>query len=299
MNNFFFPKNWKQRFVKNLNFYLSWSYWWLVPYFLIAGFLIFLPILLAFLYIFLEKTNQSDLLRFTFSKINFFLQSGYVIISVVKSLLITVFTIVVSLILGYPIALWMSRLTTKTGKNFCYLIMSLPIWINLLVRVIGLEILFEWLDLKLQRQIFIGTIPGVITAMVWLFLPLAILPIYQSLIEVDPLLVEVSQDLGASELQTFWKITFRYSIHGMATAIILMLPMIMGALTIPRYIGKGKVAWIGNLIETYFKQNEDFSLIILASIFLALILLIISLLVKKTANRIWTPRGIKYDQKFF
>jgi spermidine/putrescine transport system permease protein len=208
-------------------------------------------------------------------------------------------TISISLVLGYPIAYWMSLIANRQRKQFFYLIISLPIWINLLIRTIGLEIIFTWFDVSIGQTIFIGTNLGVVTAMVWLFLPIIILPIYQSLTSVDKILIEVSQDLGASPLKTFWKITFRHSIHGIAAGSILMLPMIMGALTVPKYIGKGKISWIGNLIETYFLQNEDFTLIAVASICLSLVLLIISLIIKKTAKQIWNAKGIKDDKKIF
>jgi spermidine/putrescine transport system permease protein len=257
----------------------------LLPYLFLSFLLIVVPLLLVLFSIFFEFSTK-NYLKFSFSKFFSFLSNEkelvYVFfISFFYSFIATFSTIIIV----YPAAYLISFINKNFSKNLIYVLIGAPMWINFLLRTIGVEVFFRKIDYLFNTNIFLGSETGVIIAMIWLFLPLMLLPITNSLNNIDRNLIEASKDLGASNFYTFRKIILPHSMKGIMTGIILMFPNCMGSLVITKYIGKGKVNLIGNIIENYFYQNLNFDKIIIISLILMLILLLIILILNKITKR--------------
>lgn len=258
------------------------------PYIFLMIFLIVLPLLIVLLYSIIVTTGNSWIFKFTFSNFNdFFADNGFILV-LFNSIIYSFFASVLAVIIGYPIAYIMAFKVSKLTSKNIWVLITLPIWINMLLRTIGLEIIFNILG----SDVLIGTPIGIILAMTYMFLPFVILPIYNSLEKTDKNLLEASQDLGASPTRTFWKITFRFSLPGVFSGFTLMMLSAMTSLVVVKYIGGGKLTLISNIIESYFYKGANFSLGAAISVVLAIIVFLIIVSLKAlgkwaTGKKIW------------
>ena len=86
-----------------------------------------------------------------------------------------------------------------------------------------------------------------------------ILPIYTVIEKVDDSLLEAAMDLGATKMQTFWKIVFPMSISGVITGITMVLIPAISTFEISALLGGNKINLIGNVIENQFRVVGDWN----------------------------------------
>ena len=154
---------------------------------------------------------------------------------------------VVCLVLGYPMAYLMSRLSASK-QSLCMMLIMLPMWINFLLRTyawmsilenngfinqffrsIGLiSFLQNHFGYSLDYIPLINTQGAIVLGMVYNFLPFMVLPIYTVLIKLDRKLIEAAQDLGAPTHLVFRRVIF------------------------PQMLGSGKNLLVGDLIDLQF-----------------------------------------------
>lgn len=241
------------------------------PYLILMIILIVLPLLIVILYSIIKATNNAWIFRFTFNNFNdFFKESSFVMV-LMRSIGYSFVATLIAVVFGYPIAYIMAFMSTKIVSKNIWVLVTLPIWINILLRTIGLQIIFS----ILSPNVLLGTPIGIILAMVYMFMPFVILPIYNSLEKADHSLLEASQDLGASPWKTFWRVTFRFSVPGIVSGFTLMMLSAMTSLVVVKYIGEGKTILIANIIESYFYRGANFAYGAAISIILGIIVLII------------------------
>ena len=125
------------------------------------------------------------------------------ILSIAFALIATV----VCLLIGYPLAYFMSRQSERAQKVLMVLIM-LPMWCNLLIRTYALMALLDNGGLLnsliermgLEKLTIVGSNFGVILGMIYDFLPYMVLPIFTALTKLDKRYIEASHDLGCTSL---------------------------------------------------------------------------------------------------
>ncbi len=151
-----------------------------------------------------------------------------------RSLKIAALTVIATLLVCYPAAFCISRLSDR-WKNFCLFLITLPFFTSLIVR------LFIWVLILRQtglvNEVLIGT--GVIArpldliytdgaivlGMVYVFIPFMFMPVYASVEKLDWTLVRASLDLGAGPVRTFLRIILRLTAPGIAGgAVIVFIP---------------------------------------------------------------------------
>lgn len=259
------------------------------PYIVLMILLIVFPLLIVLLYSIIIATNNAFIFHFTFENYGaFFSESSFVVV-LLNSITYSFFAAFIAAILGYPVAYIMAFKVSKLVSKNVWILVTLPIWINMLLRTIGLSIIFSILG----EKVLIGTPIGIILAMTYMYLPFMILPIYNALEKTDRTLLEASQDLGASSTKTFWKVTFRFSLPGVFSGFTLTMLSAMTSLIVVKYIGGGKSILISNIIESYFYRGANFSLGAAISVVLGIIVLLIILILKSlgkwaTGKRIWS-----------
>lgn len=167
------------------------------------------------------------------------------------------------LLLGYPVAYYMSRLRGRARSVFL-LLMVLPFWVPYLMRI------FAWVNLLqddglvnrilratgfLDPQAWLDGRPStVIFGLVYGWVPFLILPLFAALERIDASLIESALDLGASPARTFWRVTLPLSRQGiLAGTAIIMLPM-FGDFYTAQLLGTQKNAMVGTLINFYLTQ---------------------------------------------
>lgn len=168
------------------------------------------------------------------------------------------------LILGYPLAYFISRKTGKRKTVFVLLVM-LPFWTSFLIRtyawmtILGNGGLLNTFLLKLHligtntQMNIMFTNKAVIAGLIYDYLPFMVLPLFVSIEKIDRSLFEASKDLGGGKWVTFWKVTLPLSMPGIFAGSMLVAIPTTGEFVIPVILGGGKVVLWGWLIEEAFQ----------------------------------------------
>ena len=184
-----------------------------IPYIAWAAMMLLFPMLLIALYSVTDQGNSIISFSFTLEHYAKFFTDPDFLLVLWRSFVIAIKTTVICLLLGYPVAFFISR-SSERLQNILVLAITLPTWINALVRT------YAWIGLLseggLFQQIlgFIGlgdvellyTEGAVLLGTVYNFLPFMILQINTSLCKMDHSLLQAAADLGADKKQTFMKV---------------------------------------------------------------------------------------------
>lgn len=263
-----------------------------VPYIVWAALMLILPMALIALYSFTEHGNSIISFSFTLEHyVKFFTDPDFLII-LWRSLWIAIKTTIICLLLGYPIAYYISR-SKENVQNILVLCITIPMWINMLVRT------YAWIGILSEGGIIsqilalIGlgetellyTEGAVLLGMIYNFLPFMILQINTSLCKMDNSLREASADLGANPMHTFWRVTFPLSLPGVINGITLVFLPAVSSFFIPKLLGGGQYFLIGNLIENQFITVGEWNFGSAISVIMAAIMMLMMMAVRKVELR--------------
>lgn len=250
-----------------------------------------IPMLLIAFYAFTVKGNEITTFRFTLNNFLNFFDSVFISI-LMRSLFLGAITTIVCFLLGYPIAYMISKCKEST-QTLLILLITIPTWINLLMRTYSwisllsnnglINNLFNLLGFSSVQMLY--TDFAVVIGLVYNFLPFMILPIHTSLTNMDQSLVEASMDLGASRIQTFFKITFRLSLSGVLTGITMVFLPAISAFVIPKMLGGGQYSLIGSFIEKEFITVGNWHFGSAVSLVLAVIVIVLMAFIFKVEKR--------------
>jgi putrescine transport system permease protein len=187
-------------------------------------------------------------------------------VSYLKSLEIAAISTVILLLIGYPMAYAMSRVSARAQTVLVMLVM-LPFWTSFLIRI------YAWITILQHDGILNRSLAalGIITTPVaWLasdtavyigivysYLPFMVLPLYATLQKMDPVLLEAAADLGCRRMTAFFKITLPLSLPGIAGGALLCFIPIVGEFVIPDLLGGSQTVMIGQTLWTEFFSNRD------------------------------------------
>ena len=259
-----------------------------IPYIAWAVMMLILPMGLIALYSFTKQGNTIVSFTFTLEHYAKFFTDPDFLIVLWRSLLIAFKTTVICLLLGYPVAFFISRSSEKL-QNILVLAITIPMWINMLVRT------YAWIGLLsegglIQRLFgFFGIARGellytegaVLLGMVYNFLPFMVLQINTSLCKMDHSLLEASADLGANARQTFIRVTLPMSLPGVINGITLVFLPAVSSFFIPKLLGGGQYFLIGNLIENQFITVGEWNFGSAISMIMAAVMMLLMMLVRK------------------
>ena len=259
-----------------------------IPYIAWAVMMLILPMGLIALYSFTKQGNTIVSFTFTLEHYAKFFTDPDFLIVLWRSLLIAFKTTVICLLLGYPVAFFISRSSEKL-QNILVLAITIPMWINMLVRT------YAWIGLLsegglIQRLLgFFGITRGellytegaVLLGMVYNFLPFMVLQINTSLCKMDHSLLEASADLGANARQTFIRVTLPMSLPGVINGITLVFLPAVSSFFIPKLLGGGQYFIIGNLIENQFITVGEWNFGSAISMIMAAVMMLLMMLVRK------------------
>ena len=213
--------------------------------------------------------------------------------TLVYSLWMAFLCTVISLLLGYPAALFMADRQMKLGPSLVVLFI-IPMWMNFLLRTIAWMSLLEDQGLINQFLRWLGfdgvklmyNSGAVLLGMVYNFLPFMVFPIYTVLSKQDPKLGEAAQDLGCNELKTFTKVTLPLSLPGVISGITMVFMPSVTTFFIPRMLGGGNSMMFGDLIELNFLTEGNWNVGSALSLIM-MILILVSLSILRKAD----PKG--------
>lgn len=263
-----------------------------IPYIVWAAMMLVLPMALIALYSFSAPGNSIISFSLTFEHyIKFFTDPDFLII-LWRSIWIAIKTTIICLLLGYPVAYFIAR-SQERIQNLLVLCITIPMWINMLVRT------YAWIGLLseggLIQRIFhffgfggselLYTQGAVLLGMVYNFLPFMILQINTSLCKMNHSFLEASADLGANPIQTFLRVTLPLSLPGVINGITLVFLPAVSSFFIPKLLGGGQYFLIGNLIENQFITVGEWNFGSAISMIMAIIMMLLMMAVRKVELR--------------
>ena len=168
------------------------------------------------------------------------------------------------LMIGYPIAYGISRCPPRL-RQALVLAMILPFWTSFLIRIYAWIAILKPAGVLNTALAAIGLPPvdilntetAVLLGLVYAYLPFMVLPLYAVLDRQDESLIEAAQDLGATRLQAFWRVTFPLSLPGAAAGALLCFIPMAGEFVIPDLLGGSETLMLGRVIWTEFFANRD------------------------------------------
>lgn len=186
--------------------------------------------------------------------------------TLVQSIYLATATTLLSLLIGFPIAYWISRYGGRRKAILLVLVM-LPFWTSYLIRTYAWMIvlrdqgvvnqLLQAVGLTQEPVILLYTDFSVILGMVYGFLPFTILPLFVSIDRLDPNLVAAGRDLYASGRQAFLHVTLPLVRPGLVAAALLTFIPAMGDFVTPDILGGGQVTTIAKVIQERFLDGRD------------------------------------------
>ena len=182
-----------------------------------------------------------------------------------RSLLMAAVATALCLLLGFPLALFISRARKRRGL-YLFLVI-LPFWTSFLVRIYAWLFLLRDTGLVNTALLGLGVIReplsllynngAVLLGLVYGYLPFMILPLYATLERLDPALLEAAADLGARPLPALLRVVVPLAGPGIRAGSILVFIPCVGAFLTPDLLGGGKTVMIGNLVQNQFTTARD------------------------------------------
>ena len=222
-----------------------------MPYAVFMLLFVIIPLGLIIFYAFTDSSGQFSLSNWGDL---FTSQEKWKVIGI--TFLIALLTTFFCILIAYPIAFLLSNSKFNKNKVLVYIFL-LPMWINFVVRTIGLKALVNGTTHALFGFDLTATHPiiAVVIGMVYDYLPFAILPLYNQMLKMDKNQIEAAADLGANPFQVFVKTIIPMTIPGIISAVMMTFMPTMSSYVIVYHMSNGKESIIGTLIEFYINSG--------------------------------------------
>ena len=215
---------------------------------------IIVPLIFVAYYAFTDVSTGS----FTLENVAAFFTKEYLLIFW-KSVKLALIATAICLLLGYPIAYFMSCCKPRTQRILMMLIM-LPMWMNFLIRTYALMTLLQDTGIintflgavGISPMHILGTETAVVVGMVYDYLPYMILPIYSVMTKMDHRLIEAAQDLGCNGFGVLRKVILPLSISGVISGITMVFVPSISTFYISQKLGGVDTLLIGDVIEQHY-----------------------------------------------
>ena len=182
--------------------------------------------------------------------------------TLLRSMSIAARVTIFSLLLGYPLAYYVSFRAGKR-KDLLYQLVIIPLWVSYLVRayawktILGsdgvLNTSLQYLHVTRHPLEFLLYSPfAVVLTLTHIYTPFAFLPIYAALEHIPRNLIEASQDLGASPAQTFWRVILPLSLPGVVAGATFAFVLSLGDFLAPLLLGGPSGIMISNIVVSLF-----------------------------------------------
>jgi len=200
-----------------------------------------------------------------------------------------------SLILGYPLAYYLS-FHAGARREILYQLVIVPLWVSYLVRgyawktILGsdgvLNGLLQYLHLTNAPVGFLLYSPfAVILMLTHIYTPFVFLPIYAALEHIPRPVVEASQDLGASPRKTFLRVILPLSLPGLLAGATFAFVLSLGDFLAPLLVGGASGTMIANIVQSLFGAAYDWPLGAAISVCILLITVTLLFLTERLEKR--------------
>jgi spermidine/putrescine transport system permease protein len=211
-----------------------------------------------------------------------------------RSVKLSFATTILALIFGFPTAYFIATRSERTRALWLFLI-TIPFWTNLLIRTFAIMEVIRNEGIVNSMLVGFGLVDrplqimfsdfAIMLGMVYVYLPLMVLPLYASMEKLDFRLIEAGYDLYANRFQVLRRVIVPLVKPGIVAGSILVFIPSLGAYVTPRVLGGGKNMMLGNFIELQFGQGRNWPLGAALAITLMVIVMIALLVYVKNASR--------------
>ncbi|MCW5731019.1 MAG: ABC transporter permease [Alphaproteobacteria bacterium] len=220
-----------------------------------------LPMMTMVLYSFWRVADYQIVADFTLR--NYEKIGGNLYVGVfLRTIRISIYVTVLSLLIGYPVAYFLAR-KVRRFKLTLLLLVILPLWTSYLVRTYAWMLILGTQGVINQSLMAVGLIEepiswllysdfAVTIALVHIYMPYLILPLYAVLEKINPSILEAAWDLGGGRIRTFLSVILPLSLPGIATGCLFVFIPSMGAFVTPELLGGTRSIMIGSIIAQQF-----------------------------------------------
>lgn len=223
-----------------------------------------LPLLLMMYQSFLEDVPPA---AFTLEHYARIYETDLYLRVIYRTLYITLETTVIVTAVGYTLAYSMVRFSKRT--TLLLLLVIIPFWTNYIIRMYAwmnilqrggvLDTTFSVLGLISEPTGFLFTREAVLVGFIYVWVPLAVLPFYASLNDLNQDLIDAAMDLGAGPVKTFFTVTLPLTKDGIIAGIVLVSIPTFGSFVTPALLGGTDVYMIGMVIENQFTATYNWA----------------------------------------
>lgn len=211
----------------------------------------------------------------------------------VQSFQLAITSTVFITLIGYPFGYFMAKLPAG-GKKKAMLLLMLPFWVNSLIRLYGwiiilqkkgvLNFVLKKLGLIEKSLKIMYSYPAIVIGMIYVLLPFMILSVYSSAEKLDWSLVEAARDLGAGKAKAFWTVSFKLTLPGLLSGVILTFIPSMGLFFIADILGGNKVVLVGSLIQDQMTRGNNWPFAAALAVIMMILTTLMILLYRKVTN---------------
>jgi putative spermidine/putrescine transport system permease protein len=207
---------------------------------------------------------------------------------------ISVSASLISLVLGYAVALHLARQSPRRRAIYMVLVL-LPFWTSILVKsyaftvILGREgVINSLLSWALGMQVALPMILnrfGVMVGMTNYLTPFVVFPVLASLLAIDPALYRAAEIMSARPMRIFFTITLPLSLPGVVAGVSSVMVMSLGFFIIPALLGGRQDVMLANLVDFYTRETLDWNMAAAIGVLLLIMVVLLS------APALWMRRN--------
>lgn len=266
----------------------------LLPFYIFTILFVFSPFVYMLMISFMPRSHTWGVdIGFTLDNYRKLLEPIYLNILLDSVRLALISTLLVAVI-AYPFGYFMAKLPDKY-KSAVMLLLLIPFFTGSLIRMSGWLIVFRSNGVLDRLLMAMGitsaplkllySYPAVVFGMIYVLLPFMILSIYSSANRLDPSLTEAARDLGASPVAAFFTITFKLTLPGLLSGIVLTFIPSMGLFFIADIMGGNKTVLMGSIIHEQMTKGRNVPFAAALSVLLMLMTTLMLLLYSRLTRQ--------------
>jgi spermidine/putrescine transport system permease protein len=181
-----------------------------------------------------------------------------------RSVFLATTTTILCVLMGYPVAYWLTQKVSPRWQKLLLLAFVLPLWTSSLLRT------YAWITILRPTGVLNGVLqglhlptvdllyqlPAVLIGLCSNLLPFVVLILYASLAKLDRRLLEAAADLGATPSQAFWQVTIPQTLPGIVAGALLVFVNALGDFVVPEVLGGASSMTIPRLIFNRFLSSS-------------------------------------------
>ena len=247
----------------NVTFYLL-----IIPVLIWLITLIVIPHAELFISSFLVEDDLGEMVFSFGNYVEFFSHKIYWL-TFVKTAAYAIGVTLLAFIITFPIAFFLTKVTSKKNASFLILLLLIPLWVGELVTVYGWMVLLGDHGIINHFLITIGIINepinmlytnfSMIVGLLYMSMLFMVIPVMSTLESMDDSLIEAACDLGASKWAIFTKIIIPYSMPGIVSGAIIVFMLVIGDYLAPNLLGGKSSLWFTEQIYNQFLSTFNWN----------------------------------------